>query len=58
MPDNTYTFCEGIGCALRLHCVRYTTGLSIDRHAPGYIWIPGCNDEDRNMFFPHPEINK
>ena len=43
-------FCNGIGCSLKNHCHRFCDGLSIDPHAPGYSWMPCCDEEERNGF--------
>ncbi len=55
--EELFTYCDGIGCALRERCRRYVKGQRIDRSAPGYTWISGCSDENREGFYPVPGIN-
>ena len=58
MPEEMFVFCEGVGCVLRDRCFRYVAGERIDRSASGYIWISGCQEEERPMYYPLAKVQK
>lgn len=45
-----FNYCNGKGCALKNHCVRYVEGRNIPNDAEGYWWIENCNESNRDMF--------
>ena len=42
------TYCNGIGCAIRESCWRYTEGLRL-RNYPNLWWMDDCGTE-RDMY--------
>lgn len=52
IKNESYVFCEGVGCPLKEQCHRYVDSLGVDHTAVGYVWIAACDNKEKNGYQP------
>ena len=50
--NRDFCYCNGVGCAIKEHCVRYVDGLKAKGDDGCHNWMDACDVETRNAYIP------
>lgn len=49
--NKDFCYCNGNGCAIKEHCVRYREGLQARKQKGEFLWMDECGEE-RDVYIP------